>query len=473
MFDVAALDDWLRVLLLRDFNTRLVVLGTAMLGAAAGVVGSFTLLRKRALMGDALAHATLPGIALAFILTVAFGSDVKNLAVLLAGATVTGALGVGAILFLRGQTRLKEDTALGIVLSVFFGGGVALLKIVEQLGSGGAAGLEGFIYGKAASLVSRDVVVIAAVGAAAVGACALLFKEFKLLCFDAAYARTQGWPTLALDVAMMALVTAVTVVGLQAVGLILVIALLIIPAAAARFWTESLGRMAFIAAGVGAASGAAGALASAAAADLPSGATIVLVAAGLFLLSMLFGPARGVVPRALRRRRLDRRVARHHLLRAVYEHLERARPAGFSRQSDRPLKRADRRRESGGAHEEDFWRERTDAVLVTDLLRARSWSPKMLARIARRAARADLVDLDAGRLRLTSRGEAEARRVVRNHRLWELYLIEHADVAPSHVDRAADAIEHVLDPALVDSLERLLRQRDADAPPASPHAIPA
>ena len=458
MFDVATIDDWLRVLLLRDFNTRLVVLGTAMLGAAAGVVGSFTLLRKRALMGDALAHATLPGIALAFILTVALGGTAKNLAVLLAGATITGALGVGVILFLRGQTRLKEDTALGIVLSVFFGGGVALLKIVEQLGSGGAAGLEGFIYGKTASLVSRDVMVIAIVGAAAVGACALLFKEFKLLCFDAAYARTQGWPTLALDVVMMALVTAVTVVGLQAVGLILVIALLIIPAAAARFWTESLGRMAVIAAGVGAASGAAGALASAAAADLPSGATIVLVAAALFLLSMLFGPARGVVPRALRRRRLDRRVARHHLLRAIYERLER--PEAAAEAAD-----LDERRSAAAAA--------ASAVLLNDLLRARSWSRKALDRIARRAESAGLVEFDDHALRLTSRGEAEARRVVRNHRLWELYLIEHADVAPSHVDRAADAIEHVLDPALVDSLERLLRQRDADVPPASPHAIPA
>ena len=158
-------EQWVRVLLLKDYNTRVVVAGTALLGVAAGVIGSFTLLRKRALMGDALSHAMLPGIAMAFILSAAAGGRGKDLPVLLAGATVSGALGLGAILVLRKLTRLKEDTVLGIVLSVFFGAGVAVLGIVQRMGQGHAAGLESFIYGKTASMLSSDAALIAAAAA--------------------------------------------------------------------------------------------------------------------------------------------------------------------------------------------------------------------------------------------------------------------------------------------------------------------
>ncbi|MCZ7637823.1 MAG: metal ABC transporter permease [Verrucomicrobia bacterium] len=275
------------MLRLQDYNTRVVVLGTTLLGLAAGVVGSFTLLRKRALMGDALSHAMLPGIGLAFMISVAAGGTGKSLPVLLTGATLSGLLGLGTVLAVRHFTRLKEDTALGIVLSVYFGAGVAVLGVVQRMGEGHSAGLESFIYGKAASLVAADTAVIAVASALVIGVSALLFKEFRLLCFDAGYAATQGWPVVRLDLVMMSLVVVVTVIGLQAVGLVLIIALLIIPAAAARFWTERLRTLTWIAAGMGAASCAIGAAASALLPNLPSGAMIVLVSTGLFLLSLL------------------------------------------------------------------------------------------------------------------------------------------------------------------------------------------
>ncbi|MEM7806587.1 MAG: iron chelate uptake ABC transporter family permease subunit [Planctomycetota bacterium] len=431
-------EQWVRVFTLQDHNTRVVVLGTLLLGIAAGVVGSFTLLRKRALMGDALSHATLPGIGLAFVIAVGLGMG-RSLFVLLIGAVVTGALGVGTVLLLRQQTRLKEDAAMGIVLSVFFGAGVCMLTIVQQMGSGSAAGLEGFIYGKTASMVPQDVWLIAIAGGVSIVACGLLFKELRLLCFDAGYAQAQGWPTLALDVTLMAFVTAVTVVGLQAVGLILVIALLIIPAAAARFWSDRMLPMTLLAGALGGVSGAIGAAVSALAPRLPSGAMIVLVAAAVFGISMAFGPARGVVPRALRHRNLRRRVEQQHLLRAVYEWHERG-GEGVA----------------GG-------------VPVFELVKTRSWSQSRLQRIVRRAERDDLLEFDeTGLITLTDLGRDAARRVTRNHRLWEAYLIEHADVAPSHVDRDADAIEHVLDRDMIRRLESLIAPAE-DLP--SPHPI--
>ena len=228
---------WRRVFLLRDYNTRVVVLGTTLLGCAAGMIGSFTLLRKRALTGDALSHATLPGIGIAFIVTTSLGGDGKSLPILLLGATVSGLIGVGVIVAIRSFTRLKEDTALGAVLSVFFGAGMALLGVIQQMDQGHAAGLEGFIYGKAASMGSRDMLLIAAAALGCISASVVLFKEFKLLCFDEGFAGSRGLPVVRLDLGLMGLVVVVTIVGLQAVGLVLMIALLVIPSAAARLWT--------------------------------------------------------------------------------------------------------------------------------------------------------------------------------------------------------------------------------------------
>ena len=434
-------EQWVRVLTLRDYNTRLVVGGTAMLGLAAGVVGGFTLLRKRALMGDALSHATFPGIGLAFLIASAAGAAGKSLPVLLVGAAVSGVTGVGVMLLLRRYTRLKEDTVLGVVLGVFFGAGLAVLGVVQQMGTGSAAGLQSFIYGKTASMVPADVVLIGVSGLAVLAVSALLYKEFKLLCFDQAFAAVQGWPVLALDVVLMGLVVVVTVIGLQAVGLILVIALLITPAAAARFWSDRMKWMIVLAGVLGAASAAIGAGLSAVFSRLPSGAIIVIAAAAAFLISMLFGPARGVVPRWLRRRRLERTIGEQHLLRAMYE---------MSSPDD-------------------------PAVAVAELRRRRSWSSRRLRRHVRHAEADGLILAGGPTLRLTDAGLRHAARVTRNHRLWETYLIAHADIAPSHVDRDADLIEHVLGPEMIDELEALVADDDQrlGRPPilASPHPV--
>ena len=281
-------DIW-NVLLLRDYNTRLVVISTILLGCACGLMGGFLLLRKRSLMGDTLSHATLPGVGLAFMLALALGGDGKSLPLLLSGAAITGLIGCAAVLFIREQTRIKDDAAMGIVLSVFFGAGVSILVVIQTMPEGSAAGLESFIYGKTASMVMSDFQVLVLVTVCVITCSLLLFKEFRLLCFDETFAAALGWPVKFLDILLLALITAVTVAGLQAVGLILIIAFLITPAAAARFWTNQLARMLLLSALIGAASAWLGASLSAFFPRLPAGAVIVLVAAFCFIVSMLIG----------------------------------------------------------------------------------------------------------------------------------------------------------------------------------------
>lgn len=435
-------DEVFRVLTLQDHNTRVVVLGTMVLGMGTGLIGVFMLLRRRALLADALSHATLPGIALAFMVMVAMGGTGKSLPGLLLGALVTGSLGVGCILLIRRYSRIKEDAALGVVLSVFFGAGVALMGVVQRMRTGHAAGLESFIYGKTASMLTSDALMILVSAVVVIVVCALLYKEFALLCFDQGYARSQGWPVVLLDVVMMTLVVGVTVIGLQAVGLILIIALLVIPPAAARFWTHHLSRTLQISAAVGGVSGLFGAALSALVPRLPAGAVIVMVAGAFFVVSMLFGPARGLLWRLAEHIALKREVERQHLLRAFYECTETA--ADASR-----------------------------VVSVEQLQANRSWSRGELNRVIAWARRIGLVEwVEPCALRLTDAGKTRASRLVRNHRLWELYLITHAEIAPSHVDRDADQIEHVLGTELVKRLESLLADADEiKAVPASPHLL--
>lgn len=455
-----------RVLLLQDYNTRVVIFGVAVLGGASGLIGSFTLLRKRALMGDALAHASLPGIAIAFMLATWIGVDEKSIPTLLAGASASGLLGVAVILLIRNQTHLKEDAALGIVLSVFFGAGVSLLGVIQQMDTGHAAGLEGFIYGKTASMRAGDAALIATAAAIAILTCLMLYKEFKLLCFDEGFAGSQGYPVVFLDIVLMSLVVLVTMVGLQAVGLVLMIALMVIPAAAARFWTESMFPMMLSAATLGTFGSIVGGLASALYPGLPSGAMIVLVCSVFFFVSMMIGTRRGVLIRYTRRRKLNRRIDRQHLLRAIYERIEsETEVPDVTERSDSQSMTAPK------PTAVDLSPYRKTPVPIDQLRAMRSWSQRRLLMAIQRAAEAELLRVKDNACLLTPAGFAEAARLTRQHRLWEMYLITYAEVATANVDRDADDIEHVLAPEVIDQLEDLLDETGMSIPvPASPHA---
>ena len=296
------------LLLNAGYNAALVAVGAALLGFAAGAAGTFLFLRKRALVSDAVAHATLPGVGLAFIVMVWLGGDGRNLLGLLAGSAVTAGIGLLLVEWMARRTRLSEDAAIGAVLSVFFGFGIVILTVIQTMSSGRQAGLEGFLLGSTAGMLFEDAVVIAVGGSLAVLATWLLRRPMTLVAFDADYAAATGVNVRRIDLAMMGLVMAVTVIGLKLVGLILIVAMLIIPPVTARFWTERSASVIWYAGALGGLSGYVGAALSASAPNLPTGPIIVLVAASLFVISLFLAPVRGVAASLLRHRRFQKRV---------------------------------------------------------------------------------------------------------------------------------------------------------------------
>lgn len=280
----------LAIRIFSDYTLRSVALGAAILGVANGALGSFALLRGQSLLGDAISHAALPGIALAFLLT---GS--KASIVLLLGAAAAGWVGTLLVSAIVRNSRIKQDGALGLVLSVFFGFGLVLLTWIQRIPTASQAGLDKFLFGQAATLLSRDIQTIAALGGIALVLLMVFWKEFKLLSFDPEFGATLGFPARALDILLTSLLVVAIVIGLQTVGVVLMSAMVVAPAAAARQWTDRLGVMVALSALFGALSGVGGALASSAVTRLPTGPTIVLFLTGVVALSLLFAPNRGLV----------------------------------------------------------------------------------------------------------------------------------------------------------------------------------
>jgi manganese/zinc/iron transport system permease protein len=312
------IENFLDALLFRaGYNSALVGLGATLLGIAAGSGGSFLFLRKRALVSDAVAHATLPGVGLAFITMVALGGDGRSLPGLLAGSAISATFGLLAVEWITRNTRLAEDAAIGAVLSVFFGFGIVLLTVIQTLSSGKQAGLETFLLGSTAGMLYQDAVIIAGGGALCLAVVALLRRPMIMVAFDQDYAAATGLNLRNVDLAMMALVMAVTVIGLKLVGLILIVALLIIPAVTARFWTDRTDVLILIAGSCGGLSGYIGSALSASASQMPTGPIIVLTCFAMFAASLLFAPGRGVLAAFLRRRRFQIKVHRRQGLLAL------------------------------------------------------------------------------------------------------------------------------------------------------------
>ncbi len=287
------------------YNATLVTVGAILLGLAAGVTGTFLFLRKRALVSDAIAHATLPGVGLAFIALTLLGFDGRNLPGLLVGSAISAMLGLVAVQWLTTRTRLSEDAAIGAVLSAFFSFGIVLLTVIQTMQTGSQAGLESFLLGSTAGMLFSDALLIAGGGAGVVAMVFLFRRPMTLVSFDPEFAATSGMNLDRIDRIMMALVLGVTVVGLKVVGLILIVALLIIPPVTARFWSDRAEHVVLYAGGLGALAAWIGAALSASAPDLPTGPLIVLVAFAMFALSMLLAPNRGLLSSFIRHRKFQ------------------------------------------------------------------------------------------------------------------------------------------------------------------------
>ena len=299
---------WQAVSLQLGYNATLVMIGAACLGIAAGVTGTFLFLRKRALVSDAISHATLPGVGLAFMIMVALGGDGRNLLGLLLGSAVSAWIGLLCVNWLTRRTRLAEDAAIGAILSVFFGLGIVLLTVIQTMSSGRQAGLEGFLLGSTAGMLLNEAMVIALGGAVTLALVVALRRPMTLVSFDPEYAAATGHNVARIDLAIMGLAMAVTVIGLKIVGLILIVAMLIIPPVTARFWTDRTDAMVIISGAAGGLAAYIGAAWSAVVPAVPTGPIIVLVSFAGFALSLLLAPNRGVLAAVLRHRRFQARV---------------------------------------------------------------------------------------------------------------------------------------------------------------------
>ena len=266
-----------------DYTLMIVGIGAALLGSVSGALGSYAVLRRQSLLGDAISHAALPGIAIAFLLT---GSKAPLILVL--GAAIVGWLGTLLILSIVRLTRIKYDSALAIVLSTFFGFGLVLHTLIQRTGNANQAGLDTFLFGQAATILARDVLKIGILGGVAIIIMLIFWKELKLLIFDEGFAASIGLPIRALDILLTSLLVIAIVLGLQAVGAVLMSAMLVAPAVAARQWTNRLSLMIFLAAGFGALAGVSGTIISSTAARIPTGPTIVLCATVLVGISIAF-----------------------------------------------------------------------------------------------------------------------------------------------------------------------------------------
>lgn len=297
-----------------DYTLRTVLLGTTILGVVSGMLGSFAVLRQRSLLGDTMSHAALPGIALVFLLT---GS--KAPLVLLLGAGVAGWFGTWLILGVTGTTSVREDSIQGIVLSVFFGLGLVLLSYIQRLPTAAKAGLDRFLFGQAATLMTEDVIVMGAIGGIAVFLMILFWKEFKILSFDFDYANSMGYPARFLEYFITLLIVSSVIIGLQTVGVILMSAMVVIPAASARQWTNRLESMVLLSGIFGGVAGIIGGLISSSVSKLPTGPTIVLVLGFISFTSIIAAPKRGLLAEALRRAKNKQTYKADRLLQCLWE----------------------------------------------------------------------------------------------------------------------------------------------------------
>ena len=286
-----------------DYTLMIVAIGAALLGAVSGTLGTYAVLRRQSLLGDAISHAALPGIAIAFLLT---GS--KTPLILVLGAAVAGWLGTLFILSIVRLTRIKYDSALGIILSTFFGFGLVLHTLIQRTGNANQAGLDTFLFGQAATILESDVLTIGILGGMAIVIMLVFWKELKLLVFDEGFAASLGLPIRALDILLTSLLVIAIVLGLQAVGAVLMSAMLVAPAVAARQWTDKLSVMMLLAAGFGALAGVGGTIISSSASRIPTGPTIVLCATVVVGFSIVLAPNRGLLWNRLRYQRNKRNL---------------------------------------------------------------------------------------------------------------------------------------------------------------------
>lgn len=409
----------------RDPNVRTVVAGTVLIGLSSGLVGTFAFLRKRALQGDTIAHSVLPGVVLAFMV-----SGSRNHLILLSGAVLSGFLSVWISEYISRVSRIKPDTATALVLSVFFGAGILLLTSIQNEGGGGSAGLQQLLFGKAAALSLEDLTYFGVLTLGLVLTISIGYRYFRIVSFSPEYAAISGIPVRVVT-AILNILTVLTIsLGIQAVGVVLMAALLLTPAAAARYWTDKLSVMLILSASFGILSGLVGSFVSYLAPSMPTGPWIVVTISFIAIISFYFSPGRGILSQWLLRNRTRQRMTNENILKAVYKLEESS---------------------------------KTRAHSVFEIVRDTGLTDKIAQKGINRLIKKGLLETNgSGSYEFTTSGRNYGQRITKIHRLWELYLTSHLRMQSDHVHDDAEAIEHFITPELEKELEAVLNYPQTD-----------
>lgn len=401
----------------QDSSIAFVVLGITLLGIGSAYVGTYSFLDKKALLGDAISHAVLPGICLGFIL-----AGEKNPIYIVTGAFASGALATFLSSWLKTNTKLSDDAIIASILSIFFGFGIVLLTTIQKSGNPEMAGLNQFIFGNAIAILEEDLYIYGGLAVLIILLLTLLRKEFSMLVFNADYGKSIGYPMGFIRLMFNVLMILAVVIGIQAIGVVLMAALLITPGAAARFWTDKLGTLLLLAGTFSAISGIAGTYVSFVIPQMPTGPWVVVCLSLLALISFLFAPRKGILARYIKRRSYLKKTHSDHLLKALY-------------------------------HQKV---EQQQAYTIEDIYEQFPYDKKKSKHTIKRLIRDELITVNQNDISFTKTGKSEAKRIVRLHRLWELYLNEYMNIAPDHVHDSAEKLEHILTPELEAMLENRL-----------------
>ncbi|UZD23531.1 metal ABC transporter permease [Algoriphagus halophytocola] len=414
----------------QDSSIAFVVIGITLLGIGSAYVGTYSFLDKKALLGDAISHAVLPGICLGFML-----AGEKNPLYIVTGAFLSGALATFLTSWLKSKTRLSDDAIIASILSIFFGFGVVLLTVIQKSGNPEMAGLNQFIFGNAIAILEEDLYLYGGLAILIIITLSLFRKEFNMLVFNPDFGSALGYPMTSIRLVFNVLMILSVVIGIQAIGVVLMAALLITPGAAARFWTNKLGPLLILAGTFSAISGIIGTYISFVIPQMPTGPWVVVSLSLLALISFLLAPKTGVLSRYLARRKYLKSTLRDHLLKFIFHAQE----------------------------------EGKGDLTIEEIYGSFSHKKQETRRAINNLKHSGLVTMNQNIINFTSAGKSEAKRIVRLHRLWELYLNEYMNIAPDHVHDSAEKLEHILTPELEELLESRLNY-----PKLDPHqeAIP-
>lgn len=408
-------------------NLFIVIIGSALLSVTCSLIGTFNFLQKKSLLGDALSHSTLVGICLAFIIT---GN--KDIFPLLIGGAISAFIWLYILKKIPLHSKIGEDPATAIVLSTSFSMGIMILSAIQKTQNASQAGLNNFLLGKIASLLQRDLYTIGGLSILIAFVFFIMLKELTIISFDRNFAGSMGLNIKFVDFIFTILTVFTIVVGVRIVGILLISAMLITPAAASRFWTCSLKKMLVISSFIGVCSGIIGVLISYKISNMPTGPCIVVVATIFAYLSFFFAPPRsrwgGYVFRYISQKKHTEKILNENILKTLYELNQEKKTSKL-----------------------DF----SKKMLLEFNLNEREVNSKLKSLSQKR-----YIKIEENEIFMTELGLAEGSRVAKVHLLWETYLTKYLKIKPDHVHNDAEGVEHVLTPGLVEELEKLLENSE-------------